>query len=167
MDAPGESDAARAGEVRDSYDRVAAEYTRRIASELDGKPFDRALLDRLADDLREAGPVCDLGCGPGHVGRYLADRGVEVVGVDLSPGMLGEARRRNPGIPFVQGDMRDLPVPDASWAGIVCFYAIVHLRPDELPEAFAEFHRALRRVGRLVVAFHVGNEVVHSDEWWG
>jgi SAM-dependent methyltransferase len=155
-----------AGELRDSYDRVAAEYTRRIASELDGKPFDRALLDRLADELLGAGPVCDLGCGPGHVGRYLADRGVEVVGVDLSPGMLDEARRRNPGMTFLEGDMRALPVPDGSWAAIVCFYAIVHLAPEELPAAFAEFRRVLRPGGRVVVAFHIGDEVVHTEEWW-
>ena len=49
----------------------------------------------------------------------------------------------------------------------MCFYAIVHLRPDKLPEAFAEFHRALRPSGRVVVAFHVGDEIVHRDEWWG
>jgi SAM-dependent methyltransferase len=151
-----------AGDVRGSYDRVANEYARRIADELDGKPFDRALLDRLDDELRGAGPVCDLGCGPGHVGRYLADRGVEVVGVDLSPGMLDVARLRNPGMTFLEGDMRALPVPDGSWAAIVCFYAIVHLAPGELPAAFAEFRRVLRPGGRVVVAFHIGDEVVHT-----
>jgi SAM-dependent methyltransferase len=156
-----------AGEVRGSYDRVAEEYARRIADELDGKPFDRALLDRLADELRGAGPVCDLGCGPGHVGRYLADRGVEVVGVDLSPGMLDVARLRNPGMAFLEGDMRALPVPDGSWAAIVCFYAIVHLVPEELPAAFPEFFRVLRPGGRVVVAFHIGDQVVHTEEWWG
>jgi SAM-dependent methyltransferase len=163
---PDETDPERTRETRDSYDRVAAEYTRRIASELDGKPFDRALLDRLADELRGAGPVCDLGCGPGHVGRYLADRGVEVVGMDLSPGMLDEARRRNPGMAFLQGDMRAILVPGASWAGILCFYAIVHLSPEELRAAFTEFRRVLRPGGRVVVAFHIGDEFVYTEEWW-
>jgi SAM-dependent methyltransferase len=50
-------------------------------------------LESFADDVRGAGAVCDLGCGPGHVGRYLHDRGVEVRGVDLSPRMVEEARR--------------------------------------------------------------------------
>lgn len=145
---------------------MADEYTRRIAGELADKPFDRELLDRVAEELRGAGPVCDLGCGPGHVGRYLADRGVEVLGVDLSPGMLEQARMLNPGITYLQGDMRELPVPDASWAGIVCFYAIVHLRPEALPAVFQEFHRALRAGGRVVLAFHVGDEVSHVDELW-
>src|SRR5207247_2495437 len=84
----------------------------------------------------------------------------------ISPGMLGEARRLNPGITFTEADMRALPVADASWAAIVCFYAIVHLPPDDLPAAFTQFRRALRPGGRVVVAFHVGSVVVHRDEWW-
>jgi SAM-dependent methyltransferase len=123
-------------------------------------------LDRLAEELRGAGPVCDLGCGPGHVGRYLADRGVEVLGVDLSPGMLEQARILNPGITYMQGDMRELPVPSSSWAGIVCFYAIVHLLPEALPPVFQEFRRVLRPGGRVVLAFHVGDEISHVDELW-
>jgi SAM-dependent methyltransferase len=152
--------------VRDSYDRVADEYTRRVADELDGKPFDRELLDRVAEDLRGAGLVCDMGCGPGHVGRYVADRGAEVVGLDLSPGMIAEARRRNPAIGYLAGDMRRLPVANGAWAAIVAFYAIVHLAPEDLPGAFGEFHRTLRPGGLVVLAFHVGDDVVHHDEWW-
>src|SRR5262245_50259569 len=135
---------ARSRPTRESYDRVAGEYTRNVADELDGKPFDRAFLERLALDLRGRGVVCDMGCGPGHVGRFLADLEVQVVGMDLSPGMLAEARARNPEIRYVLGDMRALPVDDGVWAGIVAFYAIVHLLPDELPQAFAEFARTTR-----------------------
>src|SRR5437773_6198242 len=76
--------------VRASYDRVAAEYAERIAGELAGKPFDRALLDRFADQVRPLGPVCDVGCGPGHVTAYLHERGLDVFGVDLSPEMVAQ-----------------------------------------------------------------------------
>ena len=84
--------------VEDTYDAIAEDYETAIADELDRKPFDRALLDDLATRL--AGPVADIGCGPGHVGRYLADRGVDVIGVDVSEGMLAVARRRNPRLRF-------------------------------------------------------------------
>ncbi len=63
--------------TRDSYDRVADEYARRIFDELDHKPFDREILDGFADAVRGLGPVCDLGCGPGQVARYLRARGVD------------------------------------------------------------------------------------------
>jgi SAM-dependent methyltransferase len=109
------------------------------------------LLDRVAGDLRGAGLVCDMGCGPGHVGRYMADRGAEVVGLDLSPGMIAEARRRNPAIGYLAGDMRRLPVENGAWAAIVAFYAIVHLAPEGLPGAFGEFRRTLRPGGLVVL----------------
>jgi 2-polyprenyl-3-methyl-5-hydroxy-6-metoxy-1,4-benzoquinol methylase len=70
--------------VQDGYDRVAAEYARRIFGELEHKPLDRQLLDRFAAMVQGRGQVCDLGCGPGHVARYLHERGVQVMGLDLS-----------------------------------------------------------------------------------
>src|SRR6476660_6547825 len=85
--------------LRASYDAVAEEYVRRIGRELEGKPFDRTLLDRFADRLAGPGPVWDLGCGPGHVTRYLRARGVTIAGLDLSPALVASARRLDPAIP--------------------------------------------------------------------
>jgi SAM-dependent methyltransferase len=153
--------------VRDSYDRVAAEYADRYSGELAHKPFDRALLDRFAESVRGRGPVADLGCGPGQVAQYLTDRGVDAFGVDLSPAMVEQARRLNPDIRFEVADFFALPAADATWAGIAAFYAIVNLPPDRLPAAFAEMDRVLAPGGRGVVSFHVGDERVHLDELLG
>ena len=160
-------DAKRARDLRESYDRVADEYAARIFQELEGKPLDRALLDRFADETRGRGPVCDLGCGPGHVARYLKSRDADVFGIDLSPGMVKRARRLNPGIEFREGDMHALDAPDGVWAGIAAFYSIIHVPPSEVTAALAEMHRVLRGGGLLLLAFHVGDHVVHLDEWWG
>jgi trans-aconitate methyltransferase len=54
-----------------SYDQLADEYVRRIYGELQYKPLDRQLLDDFAARVKDAGVVCDLGCGPGHVSRYI------------------------------------------------------------------------------------------------
>jgi SAM-dependent methyltransferase len=153
-------------EVRDTYDRVAGEYAARIFDELAGKPLDRALLDRFADETRRRGLVCDLGCGPGQVARYLHERGVEVVGVDLSPGMVEEARPLNPGLRFEQGTMLALDFLDDSLAGVAAFYSIVNVPREVQPLAFSEIRRVLTPGGLLVVAFHVGERDIHLDEWW-
>jgi SAM-dependent methyltransferase len=153
--------------VQLTYDRVAHEYARRIYHELDGKPFDRQLLDRFAARVRRTGLVCDLGCGPGHVARYLSERGVSVTGVDLSPGMVDRARVLNPGIDFQQGDMASLGLPAASVAAIVSFYSIIHVQPASLGLVFREWHRILTPGAPLLLAFHVGTEAIHLDEWWG
>jgi len=138
-----------------------------VAGELDGKPFDRDFLDALALRLRGPGPVLDLGCGPGHVAAYLAARGLAMQGLDLSPRMVDVARARHPGLPFEVGDLRTLAAAGPRYAGIVAFYAIVHLQPGELPAAFAQMHGALRPGGLLALSFHVGDEVRHVDELWG
>jgi SAM-dependent methyltransferase len=156
-----------AHDPRTSYDAVADEYTGRIAAELQHKPFDRQILDRFADRVRHLGPVVDLGCGPGHVGRHLHDRGVRVVGIDLSPRMLACARRLNPTMEFQQADMRALPLPDETLAGIVAFYSLIHVPRDRVVATLREFRRVLRPQGVLLAAFHIGAEVVHLDDWWG
>jgi trans-aconitate methyltransferase len=89
--------------IRNSYDRLADEYARRMFNELQHKPFDRELLGRFAAEVAGHGEVCDMGCGPGHVARYLRDAGAKVFGLDLSPRMLEEARRLNPDISFQEG----------------------------------------------------------------
>jgi trans-aconitate methyltransferase len=66
--------------VRESYDRLAEEYARRLFDELQHKPLDRELLSRLAAEVRGRGEICDMGCGPGHVARYLRDAGSEPTG---------------------------------------------------------------------------------------
>jgi SAM-dependent methyltransferase len=153
--------------IRESYDRLAEEYARRIADELQHKPLDRELLDRLAQQTKGRGDVCDMGCGPGHVARYLRDGGTSVFGLDLSPGMVAQARKLNPDIPFREGNMMALDIADATLAGVAAFYAIVNIPRQSLPVVFREIHRVLRRDGLLLLAFHTGDEVLHEDELWG
>ena len=153
-------------DCQNSYDRVAEEYARRIYDELQHKPLDRELLDRFAARMRDLGAACDLGCGPGHVGRYLHDRGVRVVGIDLSSKMVEVARRLNLGIEFRQGDMMALDIADEAWAGIAAFYSLIHIPRANLLETLRELRRVLQPGGLLLLAFHIGHETLHLDDWW-
>ncbi|HEY6037452.1 MAG TPA: class I SAM-dependent methyltransferase, partial [Kofleriaceae bacterium] len=146
------------------YAPVARAYREHLQDELAGKPLDRAFLDAFAERCA-GGQIADVGCGPGHVARYLADRGARVAGVDLSPEMIDEARAANPGVAFHVGDMFALPAGLEDLAGIVAFYAIVHTPTDRLP--FREFHRALAPGGLAAIAFHAGRETVHVDDLFG
>ncbi len=99
--------------------------------------------------------------------RYLCEHGVQVCGLDLSSELVERARQLNPDIKFEQGNMFALNAADATWAGIVAFYSIIHIpRTDHVP-VFSEMRRVLRSGGLLLLAFHVGDEVVHFDELWG
>ncbi|MFB9363557.1 class I SAM-dependent methyltransferase [Actinoplanes nipponensis] len=158
--------------LRDTYDTVARAYDAQLAGELDHKPLDRALLTAFLE-LAGPGPVADVGCGPGHVTRFLAARHPDVVGVDLSPEMIAIARERAPGLSFTVASMLELPVADGAWAGAVALYSIIHLSPPERAAAFAELARVLRDGGRLLVSFHVdgpdaaAGDTTHLGTWFG
>ena len=155
----------RADELRAGYATVARAYREHLLDELAGKPLDRAFLDAFAERCR--GRIADIGCGPGHVARYLASRGADVEGVDLSPQMIEEARASHPKITFRTGDMFALPHEPGSLAGIVAFYAIVHVQSAELVTPFREWHRVLAPGGLAAISFHIGAETVHVDELFG
>lgn len=163
----GDSEVERLRGVRADYDRIAQEYAQRLFHELDRKPFDCDVLRQFADATSGRGAVCDMGCGPGHVARFLRDAGADVFGLDLSPGMLAQARALNPDIEFREGNLLALPLADGTLAGIAAFYAIVNLPDTVLDQVFTEMERVLAPSGLLLLAFHAGDEVIRPAELWG
>jgi SAM-dependent methyltransferase len=153
--------------IRESYDELAKEYARRVGDELRHKPFDRAQLLKFSIETRGNGPICDLGCGPGHVAQFLRDAGSDVFGLDISPRMIQEARRLNPGLNFCEGDMLALHLGNETLAGIVSFYSIVNLSEPCLGIVFDEMARVLKTGALALIAFHVGNEAIELSELWG
>jgi len=153
--------------VRESYDSAADAYADHLFRELEHKPLDRHLLRRFAEEVRAYGTVADLGCGPGHVARYLSELGVTTVGIDLSPRMVECAARLNPSLRFQVGDMTKLDFLDRSLGGAVSFYSIVHFSPADLVAVFREMRRVIADGGLTLLAFHIGEGVVHVDELFG
>lgn len=159
------------GEIRDArvvaaYDALAGAYAEQLLAELDRKPFDRWLLERLATSA--PGPIADVGCGPGHIAFHLAQAGAEVTGFDLSPAMVREAAHRFPQLAVEVADLRHLPLPagEGGWGAIVAWYSFVHLAGSELTPVIQQLAEVLRPGGWLAVAVHVGDEVVHQTELW-
>lgn len=163
--------ASRDAKVAEAYARVAPAYAEKLINELDHKPFDRWLLDRVAAEA--SGPIADLGCGPGHCTARLAADGQTVLGIDLSPEMIEQAREHFPAadFPTVEFEVGDLgrllrPRNAPGWAAITAWYSLVHLAASELNETIAGLTRVLEPGGLLALAVHLGDEVRHVDEWW-
>jgi ubiquinone/menaquinone biosynthesis C-methylase UbiE len=153
--------------VENLYDVVAQEYAEAFSGEHDRKPKDQELLRRFAQEIGDSRPVWDFGCGPGHTAAYLKNLGVEISGLDLSEGMLQQARTTHPEIPFRKGNILDLAFESDSIAGVVSFYAIVHFAKEQVEVAFREMFRVLRPGGRLFLTFHIGDETIRVDEFLG
>jgi SAM-dependent methyltransferase len=154
--------------LESSYDRVAQQYAEEFRDEMDKKPFDRKMLDWLSEKVNGMGVICDMGCGPGQIARYLHSRSAKTCGVDLSPEMVRQAQHLNPDIPFQQGNMLALTdVEENSYGGIAAFYSIIHIPRSSVVAALRELKRVLCPKGVLLLTFHIGQDIIHRDEWWG
>ncbi len=140
--------------VAAAYDGVAEVYAslflRDLADDADAQPWFEAFVELVDPD---AGPVVDVGCGPGHGVAALAEAGVRAFGIDLSAGQLEQARAAFPDGDYRIGDLAGLDAADGSLAGIFSRCSIIHVPPDELSAVFAEWARALAPGAPALVSF--------------
>lgn len=134
------------------YDKTAAQWAERgYAPEAELECL-REFLDMLPSGAR----VLDLCCGAGYETGRIAGLGYEAVGIDFSEESLKIAREKNPAIPFYREDM----LRDYSYIGAVDAIAViaglVHVETAQLPLAFEQMGRVLRRGGRLLVSVREG-----------
>ncbi len=137
--------------VRDAYSSMSEQYIDLFDGGWQDHEDDTALVRRHLTGL--AGPVLDLGCGPGHWTAYLHSFGAHVMGVDIVPEFIAHAQSTHPGPEFRLGSMTEVDVPEHSVAGILAWYSTIHLPPPELDRVLAEFRRLLAPAGVLVAGF--------------
>lgn len=122
--------------------------------------------------LPKAAKVLDAGCGAGRDSKILSDQGLEVVGLDLSKGLLTVAKRKFSKITFVEGNLLKLPFEDASFDGAWANTSLLHLETvGEVTKALQEINRVLKSKGvlHIVVKSQTGTEktAVVSDKFSG
>jgi ubiquinone/menaquinone biosynthesis C-methylase UbiE len=143
--------------VRRAYDTVAEAYAELVGAE--AQPFERAPLDAFAALVagRGGGWVADVGCGTGRVTAHLAGRGLDVVGVDVSPALGAVARRQHPHLRLTLGSIDALPFAAASLDALVVWYSLIHTPRDRLPAVFAELARVVAPGAPVLAAFQAGD----------
>lgn len=151
--------------TRASYGAFVASYDELTKTVIEDRPLDRAMFAAFAEVV--AGPVLDVGSGPGRVTKHLHDLGVDIRGIDLTPEMVALARQLHPGLRYDVGSLTALDVPDGSLGGLVAWYSLIHVPPELHPDVLAGFHRALRPGGHLLLGFQVGDEVKTYTEAFG
>ncbi|MFB4301263.1 class I SAM-dependent methyltransferase [Actinomadura sp. NTSP31] len=139
--------------TRTGYDGVADRYAGMFTTAFLDRPLDLAMINAFAQLTRDAGPVADLGCGPGHLTGHLRSLGCDAFGADVSGEMIRIARAAHPGVRFDQVPMTEVDVPDGSLGGVLAWYSIIHTPPEEVPELLAAFHRMLAPGGHLLLGF--------------
>lgn len=145
--------------TRQAYNLAADKYHDLFHNEMNEKEYDRMLLDLFANMLKPFSLICDAGCGPsGHIGKYLKEKGINVMGVDISDRCVELAKLHNPETQFICEDISQLSFPEQHFDGIVSYYSIINTPKKYVNRIFTEFHRVLKPGGYLLVTVKEGSD---------
>lgn len=145
-------------------------YSAEMDTEVGSTWFKKILQDLASEMASREGMIIDSSCGTGHflqsIGNLVASE-VDLAGIDLSPLMLNEAKRR-------LGNRADLSVGNMlsmhqfspnSAAAMISFFAIQHLDSENVHQAFKEWHRLLQNQGILILGCWQGDGAIdYGDE---
>jgi ubiquinone/menaquinone biosynthesis C-methylase UbiE len=148
-----------------SDERIAEFYAQTYDESVPDWPGELDFYQEMAAEVkRQGGTVLEIACGTGRVAIRLAQNGVKVVGLDLSPQMLAVARQKSVGLEnmrWVQGDMRSFQLGEAFELVIIPGHAFQNLNTAQDQVACLEgIKRHLRPGGVLVV------HLDHQDLSW-
>jgi SAM-dependent methyltransferase len=123
-----------------------------------------------ADFVFSYGPraVLDGGCGTGRVAIELARRGLDVVGTDLNPDMIGMARAKAPELTWVHADLSELDLPSRFDAVVLAGNVIPFVASDRRHAAIVACARHLAPGGRLIAGFQLQQgwpSLADYDRW--
>lgn len=151
-----------------AYEKTADKYHDYFKHEILQKEYDRLLLDEFSGLLDDNSIICDAGCGPsGHIGKYLANKGHKIIGIDISQKCIDIASSYNPDLVFKTMDMMHTDFEDSFFDGIISFYSIINTPKEYINRIFAEFNRILKRDGKLLIVIKRGiDEGFIDDDWY-
>lgn len=146
--------------VKDTYEKIANEYTDEYASDFSDTPYIGKFLALLSRDAK----VLDIGSGPGQFSDHIHRKGFDVQGVDMSPTMVKIAQEKYSDIHFDEMDMRNLDFSDNSFDGLLVAYSLIHIPSDEITSTLNEFSRVLKGDGYILVIAQKGEADQVVDE---
>jgi ubiquinone/menaquinone biosynthesis C-methylase UbiE len=132
------------------YDLIAPTYNQRYQA--GNHPGIAAAIRRLYQEM-EAGRLLEVGCGTGHWLAGLAGQhpkgASRLFGLDLSAGMLAQARQRELGLQLLRGRAEQLPFPAGAFGLVYCVHALHHFQQPR--QFIQEARRLLKPGGSLAV----------------
>lgn len=131
------------------YGKIAKRYVEAFP-----EPSDH--IDDFLKEVAKDGKVLDVGCGPGIDAGYMASKGYNVIGIDLSKEMIGLAKERFPRIEFRISDMRRLTFGSGSFDGVFVAYSLIHIPKNDVLGVIKSLHGFLKPNGVIYFAFHEG-----------
>jgi len=123
-------------------------------------------LNEFVSLLPKKAKILDAGCGSGRDVAYLTDYGFDVIGIDISEGLLEEAKKRAKG-EFKKMDITDMKFKDEEFDGVWSCATLYHLEKKDVPKVLKDFNKILKKDGVLFINVKEGEgeEVVKKKKY--
>ena len=141
-------------QIETAYGSQAADVSNMLGTEVSADDPDRAVIEPWANTV--SGPILDVGSGTGRWTGQLAKLGHTIEGLEPVEKLVALARQAHPGLTFHRGWIDELSDTQNNWAGILAWYTIIHLGPEELPKALVALRAGLVDDGSLLMSFFSG-----------
>lgn len=122
---------------------------------------DRLIIEPWAKTVH--GSILDVGAGTGRWTGRLTQLGYDVTGLEPAERLVALARQTHPAAQFCVGSIGDLTGTVQRWAGILAWYSVIHMAPEELQTAVSTLHNALADDGTLLLSFFTGPRLEPFD----
>lgn len=142
----------RSEDVQAAYRLLCADYNK-FALQETSRPW----WEEFARHLHKGCQILDLGCGSGIPARFLSNRGLRVVGVDVSGDMVRLARKQDPQGIFFCAEMDEIHWPIYSFHGACSFFSLLHLPKKKARKLVKNVHEWLRPGGIFAVTLVEGD----------
>ncbi|GAB3544866.1 hypothetical protein GCM10027404_02350 [Arthrobacter tumbae] len=140
--------------VRSCYGARANEYIEVVGSIEHAAIPDLALVEKWAHGIE--GLVLDVGCGPGQWTHHLTSIGVDAEGIDPVAEFIESAQITYPAGRYRLGRAEALEMDAGVLGGVLAWYSLIHIDPEQISTALDEFARCIRSGGGLALGFFTG-----------
>lgn len=147
--------------VREAYGSPRLNVEGILGSEVSPNDPDRTIIEPWADLID--GQILDVGSATGRWTSHLAARGSSIEGLEPADRLIDFARSEHPSIMFHHGLIEDFTDTEGEWAGILAWYSVIHMGPEELPRTLAAFRALLEDGGSLLMSFFSGPRLEPFD----
>lgn len=129
-----------------TYNQFAPKFVQHFEQKLDITE-----LDEFLKGIPPGGYILDAGCGSARDSAYFISKGYKALGIDLSEGLLAEAKKIHPEVPTQQMSLTEISSPDTEFDGVWCKAALLHIDRSEIPKVLKDFYRILKPGGALFI----------------
>ena len=154
--------------TKEAYNKAAHKYYDLFSNELKNKPYDKKFIDSYLGYLDSHSIIGDMGCGPcGHIAKYVAKKGHNIIGIDISERCIEVARIHFQEIKFEVGDISNLRYKSNYFDGLISYYSVIDTPKIYINKVLNEFNRVLKKDGLLLLVLKEGNEDGYQEELLG